>query len=214
MAAEARRDGAVLFEMVIALSIIVLISLASVSVLRAVSDKERFDVATRTLLQIDSAFAPFRTQVGVNPGKISHLATLITTSDSSPCALYTASHVGGWPGTLQGGGPPGTPPSGGPYINKVFPKDSFALQGIGTIHDDITRDPPAPGGTQRFHLLQFAVTGVQRADAVELNERIDGSADLDPASPSNLTGQLQWGEPDGLGFVTLDYRVIIPRFSC
>lgn len=194
-----------LVEIVIALSVVALVSLALFSVLRAVPDKERFDLAQSTLLQIDTAIARFRGKVGDNPGKISHLATPITVSDSNPCELYNAQDVNSWPGI---------PPSGGPYINKVFPKDSFALQGMGTVQDDLIRDPPTQGGTQRFHWLRFAVTGVQRDDAIELNERIDGSADLDPASPNNLTGQLQWGNPDALGFVTLDYRIIIPKTAC
>lgn len=194
-----------LVEIVVALSVVALVSLALFSVLRAVPDKERFDTAEETLSQIDTAVARFRTKINSNPGKISHLGTPITLSDSNPCQLYSNQDVNAWPGT---------PPAGGPYINKVFPKDSFALQGIGTIQDDVIRDPPSSGGTQRFHWIRFAVTGVQRADAIELNERIDGSADLDPASPNNLTGQLQWNNPDSLGFVTLDFRIVIPRTPC
>lgn len=192
-------------EILITVAIIAVAAVAVVPALRLVPDKERMDSAESLLLTFDSAVVAFRKKVGTNPGRLSHLATQITASDSSACVGYTGTEVNRWPGT---------PPAGGPYIKEVLPRDSFALGPVGMIGDKLLREPASAGGPGRFHFLSFFVTKVQEADAKELNDRIDGSADLDPAATSNLTGNVQWESPDAQGFVTLKYRMIIPKPQC
>lgn len=200
-----KRGGFSVLEIVVSVSIVATLAVLIVSSVDALVDKVRMDLIEDTLREYEDAIEKFRAKVGSNPGKLSQLGTPITTADSDPCALYSSQNVAAWAGT---------PPAGGPYINQLLPNGPFKIGTFGMAQNVLTRDPPTQGGLQRFHFLSYTITGVTRDDAISINERIDGSADLDPASPNNLTGTVQWGNPDSQGFVTVTYRLIIPKNTC
>ncbi|MEO7648771.1 MAG: hypothetical protein ABIV11_11160 [Gemmatimonadaceae bacterium] len=193
--------------MMISVAIIVTLAVVIVPSVDLLIEKARMDLIEDTLRKLEDGVTAFRTKVSTNPGRLSHLGTPITTSDSTPCSAYSNQEVNAWAGT---------PPSGGPYVNEVFPKGPFKIGTFGSAQDSLIRNPPTQGGLQRFHFLSYTITGVTRSDAVEINERIDGSADLNlhPDSLSNPTGTIQWNVPDAQGFVTVTYRMIIPKNTC
>lgn len=201
----ARRGGFSVLEVMISVAIIVTLAVVIVPSVDLLIEKARFDLIEDALRRYDSGITAFRAKVGTNPGRLSHLGRPITNADSSPCQAYSNQEVSAWPGT---------PPSGGPYINEVLPDGAFRIGTFGMAQNILTRDPPTQGGTQRFHFLSYQITGVTRTDAVEINERIDGSADLDPATSENLTGTVQWTAADAQGFVTVTYRLLIPKNTC
>ncbi|MGI8619673.1 MAG: hypothetical protein ACR2L6_11400 [Gemmatimonadaceae bacterium] len=200
-----RRSGFSVLEIVVSVSIVATLAVLIVPSVDALIDKVRMDLIEDTLREYEDAIEKFRAKVGSNPGKLSQLGTPITTADSDPCDPYSSQDVAAWPGT---------PPAGGPYINQALPNGPFKIGTFGMAQNTLIRDPPTQGGVQRFHFLSYTITGVTRDDAISINERIDGSADLDPASPNNLTGTVQWGNPDSQGFVTVTYRLIIPKNTC
>lgn len=189
------------------ISVAILVTLAVVIVpsMDLLIDKARYDLIEDTMREFEDGITAFRGKISTNPGKLSHLGRPITTADSSPCQLYTNQEVSAWAGT---------PPSGGPYINEVLPDGPFRLGTFGMAQNTLVRDPPAQGGQQRFHFLSYTITGVTRTDAVEINERIDGSSDLNPNTSENLTGTIQWPAADAQGFVTVTYRLLIPKNTC
>lgn len=195
-----------MLEVVISVVIIVTLAVVIVPSVDLLIEKARMDLIEDQLRKIEDGITNFRNKVTTNPGRLSHLSRPITITDSSPCGLYSTQAVNGWAGT---------PPSGGPYVNEVFSEDSVRIATFGRALPTLTRDPPTQGGTQRYAFLSYTITGVTRTDAVEINERIDGSADLDPALFGNLTGTVQWSStPDGDGFVTVTYRMLVPRSTC
>lgn len=199
------RRGFSVIEVVISVAIVVTLAVVIVPSVDLLIEKARFDLIEDTLRKFEDGVTNFRGKVATNPGRLSHLGRPITTADSSPCQAYTAQQVNAWAGT---------PPTGGPYINEVLPDGPFRIGTFGMAQNILIRDPPTQGGTQRFHFLSYTITGVTRTDAVEINERIDGSADLDPNTSENLTGTIQWTAADLQGFVTVTYRMLIPKNTC
>lgn len=204
---NSRRDrgGFSVLEVMISVAIIVTLAVVIVPSVDLLIEKARMDLIEDTLRKLEDGITNFRLKVTTNPGRLSHLSTPITTGDSSPCSAYSNMEVNAWAGT---------PPSGGPYVNEVFPNGPFKIGTFGLAQNVLTRDPPGQGGLQRFHFLSYAITGVTRIDAVEINERIDGSSDLDPSVSENLTGTVQWTAADTQDFVTVTYRMIIPKNTC
>lgn len=204
-ARSARRAGFSVLEVMISIGIVVTLAVVIVPSLDMLIETARFDLIEDKLRKYEDAITAFRAKISTNPGRLSHLGRPITTADSSPCQAYTNQEVNAWAGT---------PPAGGPYINEVLPDGPFRLATFGMAQNVLTRDPPNQGGTQRFHFLSYQITGVARTDAVEINERIDGSSDLNPTVSENLTGTVQWPPADAQGFVTVTYRLIIPKNTC
>lgn len=195
-----------MIEVVISVAIMVTLAVVIVPSVDLLIEKARMDLIEDMLRRLDEGVVNFRSKVATNPGRLSHLGRPIMTSDLSPCAAYTNQQVNAWAGT---------PPTGGPYINEVLPDGQFKVGTFGFSTGVLTRDPQNQGGTQRFHFLSYTITGATRTDAVEINERIDGSADLDPAvADSNLTGTIQWKTPDAQGFVTVTYQMLVPKNTC
>ena len=199
------RHGFSVLEVIISVAIIVTLAVVIVPSVDLLIEKARMDLIEDQLRKIEDGITNFRNKVTTNPGRLSHLSRPITLTDSSPCGLYSNQEVNAWAGT---------PPTGGPYVNEIFPEDSVRIATFGTALPTLTRDPVTQGGTQRYAFLSYTITGVTRTDAVEINERIDGSADLNPAILHNLTGTIQWNTPDGDGFVTVTYRMLVPRNTC
>lgn len=196
-----------LVEVVVALAIVGFVAAAILPVLTFKPEWDRVELAKDRLYAIDTAIYRFRQVVTANVGRLSHLSTAITTSDSSPCTNYTTQEVNKWP--------TGTPPNGGPFLKEVLPRDSFALERVGMVQDKTVREPSEISGPGNVHFLSFFITGVHIDDAKEMNDWIDGSADLDPTTSTNLTGKIQWhSAPTAQGFVTVKYRVIITRQIC
>lgn len=199
------KRGFSVIEVMVSIAIIVTLAVVIVPSIDLLIEKARFDLIEDSLRKYEDGITNFRNKVTTNPGRLSHLGRPITTADSSPCQAYTNQEVNAWAGT---------PPAGGPYINEVLPDGPFKIGTFGMAQNVLTRDPPNQGGVQRFHFLSYQITGVTRTDAVEINERIDGSSDLDPTVSENLTGTVQWTAADAQGFVTVTYRLIIPKNTC
>ncbi len=204
-AQRSRRRGFSILEVMISVAIIVTLAVVIVPGIDLLIDKTRFDLIENQLRKIEDGIVNFRNKTTTNPGRLFHLSRPITSADSSPCGLYSNQEVSAWAGT---------PPTGGPYVNEVFPDGPFRIGTFGTAQPVLTRDPTTQGGTQRFAFLSYKITGVTRTDAVEINERIDGSADLNSSTVENLTGTVQWGAADAEGFVTSTYRMLVPRNTC
>lgn len=203
--ARSGRGGFSVLEVMVSVAIIVTLAVVIVPSVDLLIEKARMDLIEDTLRKLEDGITAFRTKVTTNPGRLSHLSTPITTADASPCAAYNNQEVAAWAGT---------PPSGGPYVNELFPNGPFKIGTFGMAQNILVRNPTTQGGLQRFHFLSYEITGVTKSDAVEINERIDGSADLDSTEPNNLTGTIQWNNPDSQGFVTVTYRMIIPKNTC
>lgn len=196
------RRGFSVLEVMISVAIIVALAVVIVPSVDLLIEKARMDLIEDTLRKYEDGITAFRAKTSTNPGRLSHLGRPIETTDLSPCGAYTAQQVNAWAGT---------PPAGGPYINEVLPDGPFRIGTFGMAQNDLTRDPLTQGGTQRYAFLSYTITDVTRTDAVEINERIDGSADLNPATEQNLTGTIQWGAGD---FVTVTYRMLTPKNTC
>lgn len=194
-----------MLEVVISVAIVVTLAVVIVPSVDLLIEKARMDLIEDQLRKIEDGITAFREKTTTNPGRLYHLSRPITTSDSSPCALYSNQEVNAWAGT---------PPTGGPYVNEAYPDGPFKIGTFGTANPVLIRDPPTQGGTQRYAFLYYTISGVTRPDAVEINERMDGSADLDPNTLNNLTGTIQWDNPDAEGFVTVTYRMLVPRNTC
>ena len=199
------KRGFSVIEVMVSIAIVVTLAVVIVPSIDLLIEKARFDLIEDSLRKYEDGINNFRNKISTNPGRLSHLGRPITTADSSPCQAYTNQEVNAWAGT---------PPAGGPYINEVLPDGPFKIGTFGMAQNVLTRDPPNQGGVQRFHFLSYQITGVTRTDAVEINERIDGSSDLDPNTSENLTGTVQWTAADAQGFVTVTYRLIIPKNTC
>jgi type II secretory pathway pseudopilin PulG len=202
---ETHRLGFSVLEVMISLAIIVTLAVVIVPSVDLLIEKARMDLIEDQLRKIEDGITAFRDKTATNPGRLYHLSRPITTGDSTPCGTYSNQEVNAWAGT---------PPTGGPYVNEVFPDGPIKIATFGTADPVLVRDPPTQGGTQRYAFLYYTISGVTRTDAIEINERIDGSADLDPSSPDNLTGTIQWDNPDAEGFVTVTYRMLVPRNTC
>ena len=199
-----RRRGFSILEVIVSVAIVVTLAVVIVPSIDLLIEKARMDLIEDALRKYEDAITNFRNKITTNPGKLSHLSRPITIADSSPCQAYSNQEVSAWAGT---------PPVGGPYINEVLPEGPFRIGTFGMAQNTLTRDPPTQGGSQRYAFLYYTITGVALADAIEINERIDGSADLDPSTTVNATGTIQWGTPVD-GFVTVTYRMLVPRNTC
>lgn len=202
---RARRRGFSVLEVVISVAIIVTLAVVIVPSVDLLIEKARMDLIEDQLRKIEDGITAFREKITTNPGRLYHLSRPVTTADPTPCGTYSTQEVNAWAGT---------PPAGGPYVNEVFPEGPFRIGTFGTANPVLTRDPPTQGGNQRYAFLYYTISGVTRTDAIEINERIDGSADLDPNTLNNLTGTIQWDNPDPDGFVTVTYRMLVPRNTC
>lgn len=200
-----RRRGFSVLEVMVSIAIIVTLAVVIVPSVDLLIEKARMDLIEDQLRKIEDGITNFRNKITTNPGRLYHLSRQITTADSSPCGAYTNQEVNAWAGT---------PPTGGPYVNEAFPDGPIKIATFGTANPVLVRDPPTKGGTQAYAFLSYTISGVTRTDAVEINERIDGSADLDPAASDNLTGTIQWNAPDSAGFVTVTYRMLVPKNMC
>jgi len=201
----AQRRGFSVLEVMISVAIVVTLAVVIVPSVDLLIEKARMDLIEDQLRKIEDAITAFRNKIGTNPGRLYHLGRPIVAGEPTPCGTYSVQEANAWAGT---------PPTGGPYINEVFPDGPFKIGTFGTANPVLVRDPPTQGGTQVYAFLQYTITGATRTDAIEINERIDGSADLDPNSTNNLTGTIQWGEPDPNGFVTVTYRMLVPKNKC
>lgn len=201
----ARRRGFSVLEVVISVAIIVTLAVVIVPSVDLLIEKARMDLIEDQLRKIEDGITNFRNKITTNPGRLFHLSRPIVAGEPTPCGTYTTQEANAWAGT---------PPTGGPYINEVFPDGPFKIGTFGTANPVLVRDPPTQGGTQRYAFLYYTISGVTRTDAIEINERIDGSADHDAASLNNLTGTIQWNNPDADGFVTVTYRMLVPRNTC
>ncbi len=116
------------------------------------------DVLKRLEVETDSTTPAFRAQVGQFPGKLSHLARRITTSDKNDCrAVYSS------PGNWKG-----------PY--HIFPMQAGAYKlGEGFIaNDSLERIPSFVSGTPAAGTLAIVIPNVALSDAKMLGIQIDG----------------------------------------
>ncbi len=201
----AHRRGFSILEVMISVAIVVTLAVVIVPSVDLLIEKARMDLIEDQLRKIEDGITNFRNKITTNPGRLYHLSRPIVAGEPTPCGTYSTQEANAWAGT---------PPTGGPYVNEVFPEGPIKIATFGTADPVLVRDPPTQGGTQRYAFLYYTISGVTRTDAVEINERIDGSADLDPNAQENLTGTIQWGTPDAQGFVTVTYRMLVPRNTC
>lgn len=195
-----RRSALTLIEMIVALAIVATIGLtimvvnASSSGRSGLSETDNIEKAARTLQDLSEAVAlwtnrgtgvqtSFFQKVGVNPGYLSHLTFLISTSDRNSCgrstpltnqSRYSAAQVNRWDGS---------------YFRQELPTTGFLIAPGFFAKDTLLRYSAVynPGGPPYFQqeyftnansstpgTLAIVMDSVRYADALALAQRVEG----------------------------------------
>jgi type II secretory pathway pseudopilin PulG len=170
-------------------------------------DQERIAKADHSLVKLDSAIVRFKRTTKTYPGRLNHLAVPITTDDKDSCGdNYTGGQVSSWAGSQ-------IDTVGGAYISQPVPAGGLPLAGgLGYARDSLSRNPAGPTG-----VVEIVMENVPEADAILLNDRIDGIADYVAGNElsGNATGKVRWTAPTSTDkTVTLTYNVIPPSSGC
>lgn len=136
----------------------------------AKNDADRINNVAKTLDDLSRTMAffeatrkafTFRQTVGVYPGRLSHVTTVITTSQRNSCgAFYSAGNVAAW--------------TGGYYSRELTPA-GFPIDAGFTSQDSLVRTPSNAGGTLDG-ILAIIIPGVSAADAKMLASTVDGDS--------------------------------------
>lgn len=170
--------GFTLIEVIVAVAVVLLLAAAVVPNLAGVLDRGRVDAAAESLQALTDAMTEMRADNQDWPGRLSHLAWPITTSDKNICGnTYANGKVGNW---------------AGPYIDRTVPATGVPI-GIGVARDSLVRQ--LVSGNDGYLIVE--VTGVAEEDAIALNAKVD--ADNDAGG-----GTVRWTAPSST-LVTLQY---------
>lgn len=136
----------------------------------AKNDVDRINNVAKTLDDLSRAIAffeptrqafTFHQTIGVYPGRLSHITTVITTSQRNSCgAFYTAGNVVAWIGG---------------YYNRELPPAGFPIDAGFTSQDSLVRTPSSAGGTLNG-TLAIVIPGVSASDAGMLASTVDGDS--------------------------------------
>lgn len=153
---------------------------------------QRIEESAGRLERYDRAIGKFAVDVSSNPGTITQLTRQIVSTDLNSCGLlYNNRQL-----KLDDG------PWMGPYVMRVVPSNGLLPLGIGTIQNQLIRDPILAANKNDSGNLIIRVGDVELRSAQALDLRIDGAVDA-------TTGKVRWGVVDAESFVTLDYTIPI-----
>jgi len=192
------RRALTLIEMIVALAIVAIIGVTLVVVNassnRGMAESDNIEKAARTLQDLSEATAlwtnrgtgiqtSFFQKVGANPGTLSHLSNLITTTQRNSCgrstpltnqSRFSASQVNRWDGS---------------YFRQELPTSGFLIAPGFFARDTLLRYSAVynPGGPPYFQqqyfttannstpgTLAIVMDNVKYADALALAQRVEG----------------------------------------
>lgn len=183
------RRGFTLVEVIVALAVMLILAAVALPQMAGYLDQQRIqDTATLMATVRDALYGPstsFRSNVGANAGRLSHLSTPLVNGDDNSC------------GNNYNGGQRNSWPNGGPYVNFVIDPTGGLRTPIGQADDLMTRI--TGGGTWLRINFNNSVT---LADAQALDLHVDGSL-------SATTGTVRWTAQAGTDMATLHYYVAI-----
>jgi type II secretory pathway pseudopilin PulG len=161
-----KRAGISLVEVIVALALLLIMTVAVMPSLAGTRDRDRVLAAAAELDEIMFAMGNMRSDNQDWPGRISHLSYPITTSDVNVCGgTYPNGKVNNWDG---------------PYLARVVPPTGLEL-GIGVAQDSLVRQVL----TGQHALMLLEIDGVSEEDAIELNRLLD-------ADGSATGGAIRW----------------------
>jgi prepilin-type N-terminal cleavage/methylation domain-containing protein len=176
------RRGLTIIEIVVVLTVLLILAAAVTPSVIGGLNRSRVSSSVETLQEITDAMSEMRADNQDWPGRVSHLATPITTSDANVCGNnYASGRVNNW---------------AGPYLDRVVPSTGLPI-GVGTVNDVLTRSNISGNDA----LLTIQVVNVSQEDAFAMNASFDNDGDV----AGRTTGTLQWTTPTAEGLVTLLY---------
>lgn len=182
-----------LVEVIVALAVILILAAVAVPQLGGYLDQKRVEETAALLQQLrDALYGPstsFRSNVGANASRLSHLSTPIVNGDGDSCGgNYTGGERNNWP-------------DGGPYINWVIDPAAGLRTPIGQADDLLIRVPLNGGGSTGRLRIRFN-NSVTLADAQALDLYVDGVV-------NGTSGVVQWSPQAGTDMAALFYDVLI-----
>lgn len=183
------RRGFTLVEVIVALAVILILAAVALPQMAGYLDQQRIEETASLMARIrDALYGPstsFRSNVGANASRLSHLSTPIVNGDDDSCGNnYSNGERGNWPDE-------------GPYVNFVIDPVGGLRTPIGQADDLMTR--VTGGGT--WLRINFNNT-VTLADAQALDLYVDGTL-------NGTTGTVRWTPQAGTDMATLYYFIVI-----
>jgi prepilin-type N-terminal cleavage/methylation domain-containing protein len=197
-----RLRGFTVTEVVIAVAMMAILAAVTLPAVTSYLHQQDITTTASTLADLQNSITTFKANVGNYPSRLTHLAKLIATTDTTSCT----GRVSATPLTLYPAGTPAKWQGSAPYYPKAMSDKGFPLP-IGTARDTLFRTVPSL--TTGF--LQIKIPSVRFQDADALNDEIDGPADLNQANRSNTTGTLQWTVPNATDRVDVTYWISVSR---
>lgn len=164
----------------IATGILAIIGAAIIPSIASYKKQQLINQTATELLAIGAAVQKFElnANVGTYPGKLSDLTNEITLTDATSCPTRTytaeAATVAKWR-------------IGGPYLDRVVPTTGLQLS-LGVANNVLTRT----SGVNLVGTLLVTVPNFDFADAVALNDVVDGTGDVEAVDLTNKTGAVRW----------------------
>jgi prepilin-type N-terminal cleavage/methylation domain-containing protein len=179
---KVNESGLTLIEIVVVVAILLILAAAVAPSLIGSLDRTRAVSAVDQLQDIIDAMSEMRKDQQDWPGRVSHMATPITTSDKNVCgANYTAGRVNNW---------------AGPYLDRSVPSSGLPIA-IGVMKDTTYRSDIS--GTDA--LLTLEIINVSQEDALAVNTAVDN----DGAVAGRTIGTVRWSTSSSEGLVTMYY---------
>lgn len=188
-----RRSAFTLVEVIVALAVILILAAVAVPQLGGFLDQKRVEETAALLAQLrDALYGPatsFRTEVGANASRLSHLSTPIVNGDDDSCGgNYSGAERGNWP-------------DGGPYVNWIIDPAAGLRTPVGQADDLMIRAPANGGGATGRLRIRFN-NSVTLVDAQALDVYVDGVL-------NGASGVVQWTPQAGTDMALMYYDVLI-----
>lgn len=169
-----------MFEAVIATGILAIIGAAVLSSVASYQKQKLIKQTAEELLTIGAAVQKFEltANVATYPGKLSDLTNEITLTDATSCPTRTYTAEGATVAKWR---------VGGPYLDRVVPTTGLQLS-VGVADNFLTRS----SGVNLVGFLLVTVPNFEYADALALNDVVDGPADVETVDLRNLKGAIRW----------------------
>ena len=186
---RARPSGFTLIEVLVAAAIIAALSAVVFPVVAEQIERRRVDSAITTMKALADAVTAFRVNVGMNPGRLVHLSSPITSTDLNSC------------GTAYG------TPAANAWAGPYFTRQILVATGLPLSEDNLGRVQNvfvrSPVGVATPGTLVLQVTGIPLEKVTEMDAATDGDGGA-------ATGRVRWTTPaDANGHVTMSYHVAI-----
>ncbi len=171
-----------IIEIVVVIAVLLILAAAVTPSLIGSLERSRAAGAVDQLQDIIDAMSEMRKDQQDWPGRVSHMATPITTSDKNVCGNnYTSGRVNNW---------------AGPYLDRAVPSSGLPLA-IGTMKDSTYRSEISGQDA----LLTLEVVNVSQEDALAVNASVDSDGDV----AGRTIGTVRWSVPSAEGLVTMYY---------